>query len=101
MVKEALACTAALGLDVGKSSHWACLVTRAGEIALNECVSSSPSFTKNHRSFQSSSLIFFTNHHGALGAPREAPSRGGEVSCLRRLPYEAAASARMRELRMR
>lgn len=71
---------------------------RAGDAP---CVSSSPSFTKNHRSFQSSSLIFFTNHHGALGAPREAPSRGGEVSCLRRLPYEAAASARMRELRMR
>ena len=41
MVKEALACTAALGLDVGKSSHWACLVTRAGEIALNEPVANS------------------------------------------------------------
>lgn len=35
MVKEALGCIAVLGLDVGKSSHWACLVTRAGEIALN------------------------------------------------------------------
>ena len=35
MVKEALGCTAVLGLDVGKSSHWACLVTRAGEVALN------------------------------------------------------------------
>ena len=41
MVKEALACTVALGLDVGKSSHWACLVTRAGEIALNEPVANS------------------------------------------------------------
>lgn len=47
------------------------------------CVSSSPSFTKNHRSFQSSSLKFFTDHHGALGVPREAPSRGGEASCAR------------------
>ena len=39
------------------------------------CVSSSLSFTKNHRSFQSSSLKFFTDHHGALGRPGR-PSLG-------------------------
>lgn len=39
----------------------------------DSCVSSSPSFTKNHRSFQSSSLKFFTDHHGALGCPGRLP----------------------------
>lgn len=35
MVKPAIARKAVLGLDVGKSSHWACLVTAEGEIAVN------------------------------------------------------------------
>ena len=35
MVGTATAREAVLGLDVGKSSHWACLVTREGEVALN------------------------------------------------------------------
>lgn len=39
MLKTATARKAVLGLDVGKSSHWACLVTRDGEIALNGPVS--------------------------------------------------------------
>ena len=38
MIEEAFTCHAVLGLDVGKFSHWACLVTRAGEIALNRPV---------------------------------------------------------------
>ena len=41
MVDEALACTAVLGLDVGRSSHWARLVTRAGEVVLNRPVANS------------------------------------------------------------
>lgn len=32
---------AVLGIDVGKSSHWACLVTREGEVALNRRVRNS------------------------------------------------------------
>lgn len=35
MTAEAATCTAVLGLDVGKFSHWACLVSRAGEIVVN------------------------------------------------------------------
>ena len=31
MLEEATACKAVLGLDVGKRSHWACLLTRGGE----------------------------------------------------------------------
>ena len=38
MVKTATARKAVLGLDVGKSSHWACLVTRDGEVAVNRPV---------------------------------------------------------------
>ena len=32
MLTEATACAAVIGLDVGKFSHWACHVTRQGEI---------------------------------------------------------------------
>ncbi|MEC4273916.1 IS110 family transposase, partial [Adlercreutzia sp. R25] len=32
MLTEAATCTAVLGLDVGKFSHWACHVTRRGEV---------------------------------------------------------------------
>lgn len=35
MLKQAARCRAVLGLDVGKSSHWACLVTRDGEVLAN------------------------------------------------------------------
>lgn len=35
VIKEALTCGAVLGLDVGKFSHWACCVTRAGEWICN------------------------------------------------------------------
>lgn len=35
--------TSALGLDVGKSSHWACLVTRDGEVAVNRPVANTES----------------------------------------------------------
>lgn len=38
MVPEASSCTAVLGLDVGKFSHWACCATRLGEVVLNEPV---------------------------------------------------------------
>lgn len=31
MIKQAVSCSAAPGLDVGKSSHWACLVANRGE----------------------------------------------------------------------
>lgn len=41
MIKEAPARTAVLGLDVGKFSHWACLVTRHGEVAVNGPVGNS------------------------------------------------------------
>jgi transposase len=41
MVKGARERKAVLGLDVGKSSHWACLVTREGEIAANRPVPNS------------------------------------------------------------
>ena len=41
MIPEALTCTAVLGLDVGKSTHWACLATRAGEVVLNRRVANS------------------------------------------------------------
>ena len=43
MIPEALTCTAVLGLDVGKSTHWACLATRAGEVVLNRRVANSES----------------------------------------------------------
>ena len=35
MIAEATTCSAVLALDVGKRSHWACLVTRDGEILEN------------------------------------------------------------------
>lgn len=38
MVPEASSCTAVLGLDVGKFSHWACCATRLGEVTLNRPV---------------------------------------------------------------
>ena len=38
MIEEAAPPDAVLGLDVGKSSHWACLVTRAGEVLVNRPV---------------------------------------------------------------
>ena len=38
MIKQAVSCSAALGLDVGESSHWACLVTRLGEVLANRPV---------------------------------------------------------------
>ena len=41
MVKTATARKSVLGLDVGKSSHWACLVTGDGEIAYNSPVANS------------------------------------------------------------
>lgn len=41
MLQEAATCDAVLGLDVGKSAHWACLVARTGEIVLNGPVSNS------------------------------------------------------------
>ncbi len=41
MAEHAATCTAALGLDVGKTSHWACLVTRDGEMLVNGPVANS------------------------------------------------------------
>lgn len=38
MMENAAPHGAVLGLDVGKSSHWACLVTRAGEVLVNRRV---------------------------------------------------------------
>jgi transposase len=38
MINRFASCDAVLGLDVGKSSHWACLVTKAGEVAANRPV---------------------------------------------------------------
>lgn len=35
MTKPTAAREAVLGLDVGKLSHWACLVTREGEVREN------------------------------------------------------------------
>lgn len=35
MIAEATTCGAVLALDVGKRSHWACLLTRAGEVLEN------------------------------------------------------------------
>lgn len=35
MIKQAVSRSAVLGLDVGKSSHWACPVTRPGEVLAN------------------------------------------------------------------
>ena len=32
---------AVLGLDVGKASHWACMLTRDGEVAVNRPVANS------------------------------------------------------------
>lgn len=41
MVKPAIVRKAVLGLDVGKGSHWACLVTMEGEVAVNRPVANS------------------------------------------------------------
>ena len=41
MPQDSATRNAVLGLDVGKSAHWACLVTRAGEIVLNRPVANS------------------------------------------------------------
>ena len=38
MIEEAFTCSSVLGLDVGKFSHWACLVTRLGTTTLNRLV---------------------------------------------------------------
>ena len=73
-------CALAFCAEVGDFSRFASgrRVTSYFGLAPSErssCVSSSLSFTKNHRSFQSSSLKFFTDHHGALGRPGR-PSLG-------------------------
>ena len=52
-------------------------------VRAGNCVSSSTSFTKNHGPFRSSSLKFFTDHHGALGATQGAPFRSPGASCAR------------------
>jgi len=41
MTPAASTCKAVLGLDVGKSSHWACLVNRTGEITVNRRIANS------------------------------------------------------------
>ena len=41
MSKQPPARDSVLGLDVGKSSHWACLVTKDGEVAINRPVANS------------------------------------------------------------
>lgn len=41
MLKPTIARKAVLALDVGKASHWACLVTREGEVAVNRPVANS------------------------------------------------------------
>ena len=41
MSKHSIARKAVLGLDVGKGSHWACLVTAEGEVAANRPVANS------------------------------------------------------------
>ena len=41
MAKQIRAYDAVLGLDVGKTAHWACLVTGSGEIAANAPVANS------------------------------------------------------------
>ena len=41
MVKTEIGRRAVLGLDVGKSSHWACLVTADGEVTVNRPVNNS------------------------------------------------------------
>lgn len=41
MAKAAIARKAVLGLDVGKSSHWARLVTKEGKVVLNRPVANS------------------------------------------------------------
>lgn len=41
MPQDSATRNAVLGLDVGKSAHWACLVTRAGDIVLNRPVANS------------------------------------------------------------
>lgn len=41
MLQDAATCDAVLGLDVGKSAHWACLATRAGEVLLSAPVANS------------------------------------------------------------
>ena len=38
MLTEAATCAAVIGLDVGKFSHWACHVTRQGEVLRSEPV---------------------------------------------------------------
>lgn len=38
MIPEALTCTAVLALDVGKTAHWVCCVTRLGEVVANQRV---------------------------------------------------------------
>ena len=41
MIEEAKGMSAALGIDVGKSAHWACCATRAGEVVLSRPVANS------------------------------------------------------------
>lgn len=65
VIKEALTCGAVLGLDVGKFSHWACCVTRAGEVV----ASSMRAPNERPDSSQIRSSCSLSGPHGSPGSP--------------------------------
>ena len=74
---------AVLGLDVGKASHWACMLTRDGEVAVNRpvAVNVNPSFTDS-----TNAIAPIAPTHPRRFRRRQAPfpaSRSGARSFVR------------------
>ncbi|MDO4532097.1 MAG: IS110 family transposase [Coriobacteriia bacterium] len=93
MPRTATARKAVLGLDVGKSSHWACLVTRDGEITLNDSVDNSEdAFDRLFSQVEPGTLVVVdqVRNIGAL-AIRRARMAGLEVAYLPGIAAHGAA----------
>ena len=93
MPRTAIARKAVLGLDVGKSSHWACLVTGDGEVTLNGSVDNSEdSLDRLFSQAEPGTLVVVdqVRNIGAL-AIRRARLAGLEVAYLPGLAAHGAA----------
>ena len=93
MPRTAIARKAVLGLDVGKSSHWACLVTREGEVTFNGSVDNSEdSLDRLFSQAEPGTLVVVdqVRNIGAL-AIRRARLAGLEVAYLPGLAAHGAA----------
>lgn len=93
MAKRAATCEAVLGLDVGKSSHWACLVTRKGEVRENRRVDNREEALDELFSRAGADTLVVVDQNRNIGALaiRRARAAGLEVAYLPGLAAHQAA----------